>query len=197
MVKVSKIHQEELPIVGFVGLSHLGLITSTVLSTLGFKTICFDISNAIINDLKSQKTLITEPNLDEFLKLASVNQTFTNNFDDLKHCEVVYVSGDVPTDEFGKSDTKLIKDLALKISTLTENACIVILSQVNPGFTRAVSNLISNQLYYQVETLIFGDAINRSRLPERIIVGSLDKKMELNASLRYILEVYNLSLIHI
>ena len=191
MVKVSKINQEEFPIVGFVGLSHLGLVTSTVLSTLGFKTICFDISKTTINELKSQNTLITEPKLDEFLKLASINQTFTNDFDDLKHCKVIYVSGDVPTDEFGKSDTKAIKELALKISVLTKDACIVILSQVNPGFTRAISNLISNQLYYQVETLIFGDAINRSRLPERIIVGSLDKKMELNASLRCILEVYN------
>ena len=37
MVKVNKTSQAELPIVGFVGLSHLGLITSTVLSTLGFK----------------------------------------------------------------------------------------------------------------------------------------------------------------
>lgn len=195
MVKVDKNNQAELPIVGFVGLSHLGLITSTVLSTFGFKTICFDISKSTIKDLKSLKTSINEPELDNFLKLASINQIFTTDFDDLKQCKVIYVSDDVPTDELGKSDTKLIRESALRVSTLTKDACIVILSQVNPGFTRAISSQISNQLYYQVETLIFGDAIKRSRFPERIIVGSLDKKTALNPSLKCILEAYNCSIL--
>ena len=191
MVKVNKTSQSELPIVGFVGLSHLGLITSTVLSTLGFKTICYDLNKSTINDLKSLKTSINEPELDDVLKFASLNQTFTSDFDDLKQCEVIYVSDDVPTDEFGKSDTNLINDSALRVSTLTKDACIVILSQVNPGFTRAISSQISNQLYYQVETLIFGDAIKRSRSPERIIVGSLNNKTALNPGLKRILEAYN------
>ena len=98
MVKVNKTSQAQLPIVGFVGLSHLGLITSTVLSTLGFKTICFDLNKSTINDLKSLKTSINEPELDDVLKFASLNQTFTSDFDDLKQCEVIYVSDDVPTD---------------------------------------------------------------------------------------------------
>ena len=190
-----KTYQAELPIVGFVGLSHLGLITSTVLSTFGFKTICFDINKSTINELKSLKTSINEPELDNFLKLASINQIFTADFDDLKQCEVIYVSDDVPTDELGKSDTKSIRESALRVSMLTKDACIVILSQVYPGFTRAISSEISNKLYYQVETLIFGDAIRRSRFPERIIVGSLDKKMELNPSLKRILEAYNCSIL--
>lgn len=195
MVKVNKTSRAELPIVGFVGLSHLGLITSTVLSTLGFKTICFDLNKATVNDLKSLKTSINEPELGDFLKFASLNQTFTSDFDDLKQCEVIYISDDVPTDEFGKSDTKFINDSILRVSVLTENACIVILSQVNPGFTRAISSQVSNQLYYQVETLIFGDAIKRSKFPERIIIGSLNKKTELNSSLKRILEAYNCTIL--
>lgn len=195
MVKVKKTSQVELPIVGFVGLSHLGLITSTVLSTLGFKTICFDIKKSIIDDLKSLKTSINEPKLDEFLKLARTNQTFTSEFDDLKQCEVIYISDDVPTDVFGKSDTKSITDSILRVNMLAENACVVILSQVNPGFTRAISSQISNQLYYQVETLIFGDAIERAKFPERIIIGSSDKKTELNPSLKRILEAYNCTIL--
>ena len=191
MAKVHKTSSAELPIVGCVGLSHLGLVTSSVLSTLGFKTICFESNKSTVDELKSLKTSINEPELDDFLKLASMNQTFTSNFDDLKQCEVIYVSDDVPTDEFGKSNTKLIKESALRISALTKNACIVILSQVNPGFTRAISSQISNQLYYQVETLIFGDAIKRSRFPERIIIGSFNNKTAPNPSLKRILDAYN------
>jgi len=195
MSKVHKVTQRELPLVGFVGLSHLGLITSTVLSTLGFKTICFDDNEIMVNDLKSLKTAIVEPKLDVFLKSASINQSFTNNFDDLKECKVIYVSNDVPTNELGISDTRSIKESTLKINKLTKDACIVILSQVNPGFTRAMSGLISNELYYQVETLIFGDAINRSKLPERIIIGSFNKEIELNSDLRFILEIYDCPLL--
>jgi UDPglucose 6-dehydrogenase len=49
---------------------------------------------------------------------------------------------------------------------------------VPPGFTRTIKWPI-NQLYYQVETLIFGRAIDRALNPERFIIGSSDKVREL------------------
>ena len=42
---------------------------------------------------------------------------------------------------------------------------------MQPGFIRNI-NWSKNNLYYQVETLIFGDAVNRSINPEQIIIGS-------------------------
>ena len=47
---------------------------------------------------------------------------------------------------------------------------MVVLSQVKPGFMRMI-NFDHNRLYYQVETLIFGKAIERAIKPERLIIG--------------------------
>ena len=50
------------------------------------------------------------------------------------------------------------------------DAVMVILSQVSPGFTRPLPRPGAVK-YYQVETLIFGRAIERAMYPERFIVG--------------------------
>ena len=50
------------------------------------------------------------------------------------------------------------------------------MSQVQPGFTRNI-NWPKKYLFYQVETLIFGNAIERAEKPERIIVGTQDGKL--------------------
>jgi UDPglucose 6-dehydrogenase len=47
---------------------------------------------------------------------------------------------------------------------------MVILCQVPPGFTRSLTPS-KERLYYQVETLIFGQAVERAMHPERFIVG--------------------------
>ncbi len=50
---------------------------------------------------------------------------------------------------------------------------MVVLSQVPPGFTRSLSRPLETR-YYQVETLIFGRAVERALHPERFIVGCAD-----------------------
>src|SRR5208282_3885562 len=46
--------------------------------------------------------------------------------------------------------------------------------QVPPGFTRGVARVPHERLIYQVETLIFGRAVERALHPERFIVGCAD-----------------------
>src|SRR5262249_52641836 len=48
-----------------------------------------------------------------------------------------------------------------------------VLCQVPPGFTRALP-MPSDRLFYQVETLVFGRAVERATRPERYIVGCAD-----------------------
>jgi UDPglucose 6-dehydrogenase len=54
-----------------------------------------------------------------------------------------------------------------------KDAVIVVLSQVPPGYTRSKQR-DGRRLYYQVETLIFGRAVERALNPERFIVGCAD-----------------------
>ena len=50
------------------------------------------------------------------------------------------------------------------------------MSQVKPGFTDSIKWNKKN-LYYQVETLIFGEAVNRALKPEQFIIGTTDNKI--------------------
>ena len=71
---------------------------------------------------------------------------------------------------------------------------MILLSQVPPGFTRKLASelILSNdrelQLFYQVETLIFGRAVERALHPERIIVGCLDESVPLPSEYRQFLD---------
>ena len=72
---------------------------------------------------------------------------------------------------------------------MAPNAVLVVMSQVPPGFTRALP-LPQNRLFYQVETLMFGQALERATNPERLIVGCADPHCLLPVSYRRLLETF-------
>ena len=55
---------------------------------------------------------------------------------------------------------------------------MVILSQIKPGTINKLKKRKDIKLFYQVETLIFGESVERALFPERIIVGK-DKKIKI------------------
>ena len=68
------------------------------------------------------------------------------------------------------------------------------MSQVQPGFTRLI-NFDHRRLYYQVETLIFGNALERALKPERIIIGCDSSESKINKFLLNYLNNYNCPII--
>jgi len=85
----------------------------------------------------------------------------------------------VPTDDAGCSDLKPVDALLETVfAAARPDAVVVLLSQVPPGFTR-MRQRPGRILYYQVETLIFGRAVERALYPERYIVGCADSMQPL------------------
>jgi UDPglucose 6-dehydrogenase len=163
------------PVVGFAGMTHLGLISSAAVAARGFEVVCFDGDAALVERLRRQEWPILEPGFAELVRGNGKRQRFTSAFAELAGCDVVYVAPDVPTDDQGRSDiaglTRLIGDV---VSAMNSTAVMVVLSQVPPGYTRALRVLPPQRLYYQVETLVFGIAVERATKPERYIVGCAD-----------------------
>lgn len=167
------------PTIGFVGMTHLGLVSGISAAEKGFQVICFDQDENKINALNKNILLVSEPQLKELLIKNKSRVTFTNDTTDLKKCDVVYVAPDIATDDFGKSDLPPIDALLNLTFDVTRNdAVIVVLSQVPPGFSRARIKL-GRELYYQVETLIFGRALERALHPERYIIGCANPEQDL------------------
>lgn len=166
-------------IIGYVGLSHLGLVYSITAASKGFEVVAFDRDEQLCLDLNMGNLPISEPGLVELLNDNRDAIEFTHDPMRLATCSLVYISLDIETDDNGESDLSIIYDLiTLVLGYMDQEATMVILSQVPPGFHRTLLTKIRLDpdnsrlsLYHQVETLIFGKAVERALIPERIIVG--------------------------
>jgi UDPglucose 6-dehydrogenase len=176
--------------IAFVGMTHLGLVSGSGAAAKGFETVCYDPDAALIARLQKGELPVLEPDLDDLVVKNGVRQIFTADPAALGTCDVVYIAPDVPTDDTGGSDLTGIRTLIDNvIPWLGPQAILVVLCQVPPGFTRSLP-LPSDRLYYQVETLIFGRAVERTLLPERFIVGCADPEAELTAHFSRLLQAY-------
>src|SRR6202034_2638396 len=89
------------------------------------------------------------------------------------------------------SDLVPIRALIDRVAAnLRDDAILVILCQVPPGFTRTLAGIPKERLIYQVETLIFGRAVERAMHPERFIVGGADPARDLPPRYREVLEAF-------
>jgi UDPglucose 6-dehydrogenase len=159
------------PVIGFVGMTHLGLNSCIAAAEKGFELIGFDPSAQLISEINSGHFPVSEPQLVELAQKNKSHLSFTSDINELKKCDVVYVAPDVSTNDQGESDlTTITALLDLTLEATRPECVIVVLSQVPPGFTRGKLKA-GRSLYYQVETLIFGQAIHRALHPERYIIG--------------------------
>jgi len=178
------------PVIGFAGMTHLGLVSGISAAEKGFEMVLFDPAEARIAALQKRQLPVSEPQLDHLLHKNEGRITFSADPAVLKRCDVIYVAPDVPTDDTGASDLGPIDRLLERVfEAARQDAVIVVLSQVPPGFTRARQRP-GRTLYYQVETLIFGRAVERALYPERYIVGCADPSQPLPPPYRSLLEAH-------
>lgn len=178
------------PIIGYAGMTHLGLNSAVAAADRGFELICYDPDPLLVAALDRGELPVTEPDLPELLQKNAHRIKFTADANALATCDLVYVAPDVPTDDTGRSDLERIDALIRQVeAVLRPETVMVILSQVPPGFTRARMRP-GRLLHYQVETLIFGRAMERARFPERFIVGCADPGQPLPAVLAHFLRSF-------
>jgi UDPglucose 6-dehydrogenase len=180
------------PVVGFAGMTHLGLVSASAVAGAGFETICFDRDEGLVADLQRGRLGVLEPDLPELIAANGARQTFSANAADIARCDVVYLAPDIATDDEGRSDDGLLRELIELVRPfLRKDAVLVVLSQVEPGFTRSVSVPEPARRYYQVETLVFGRAVERATRPERYIVGCADPAQPLDPRYRAVLDAFD------
>jgi UDPglucose 6-dehydrogenase len=162
-----------------LGMSHLGLVYSSVFSQYVKTIVCYDEDKELIAKLRSSKVEIYEPNLAEDLKRNKKKFLFTDNYKDCEKSDLIFISLDSKTNKRNQVDLSNINKIFKKILKLniSNHIPIIFLSQLPLGFCENISKNIKNDIYYQVETLVFGNAIHRAKFPERIIVGSKNKKI--------------------
>jgi UDPglucose 6-dehydrogenase len=179
------------PTIAFAGMTHLGLVSAVAAASRGFDVVAFDPDVALTDALRRGDMPVTEPGLPELARDNTERLRFTSDLRRLSACDVVYVAVDVPTDRDGRSDLDPVRSMIGRAATaLGPDALLVILSQVPPGFTRTL-DVPPARLYYQVETLVFGRAVERATQPERFIVGAANPRRPLPAALAGFLQAFS------
>jgi UDPglucose 6-dehydrogenase len=168
--------------IGFVGLSHLGLVYSLATAAKGFGVVAFHPDAKLADQCSQGRFPIEEPGFVDLFHAQRERIAYTADPDRLGDCDLVFFALDIRTDAANRSDTAPLTQLIEEtLPRLRADAAVVILSQVSPGYTRRLVDSLTARgalngrtVHYQVETLIFGAAVQRAMEPERYIVGAAD-----------------------
>ena len=104
--------------VSIIGSGYVGLTTGTCLADLGHQVICVDNDLKKIEKLKSGKTPIFEPKLEELLqKNLNNNLTFVSDIAAaIKDSEVIFICVNTPPRTDGHADLKYVERVAREIA---------------------------------------------------------------------------------
>ena len=185
--------------VAFLGLSHLGIVTSAGWCSRGQRVVALDPDLPLVRRLERGELPVHEPGLPELIRRCGDQLHYSAAAADAAACSLVIVARDVPTTADNVSHTQVVLELVdWVLPHLVQDVVLVVMSQVPPGFTRALSQHIRAKrpdlrysLYYWVETLIFGDAVRRTLEPERQIVGAAEPTLPIAEEFRRGLERYD------
>ena len=179
------------PVIGFAGMTHLGVNSAAAAAAHGFTVLGYHEDPELIARLHRRELPVSEPGLDELVAAHAGRLSFTADAADLRACDIVYIAADVPTDDEAVSDLAPILALIERVAAvLRDDAVLVVLCQVPPGFCRTLTQVPPHRLIYQVETLIFGRGVERAMQPERFIVGTHDPAAPLPAAYARVLDAF-------
>lgn len=136
--------------VGFVGMTHLGLISASAARQNGFDVVGVDTHLIEVR--------LDEPGFSEF--------EYGFDFNVLRDCDLVFITHDV--DQL--ADVGRV-DKLFRLAEFHSDCPIVVMSQVPIGKTRELSQMNEAATFYQLDTLRMGDAMERALYPEMITVG--------------------------
>jgi UDPglucose 6-dehydrogenase len=171
-----------------IGTGYVGLVSGVCFSDLGNDVICVDNDENKINDLKKGKIPIFEPGLEELVIKNYKNKKLkfsTDLKDSIKKSDIIFICVGTPSKKNGDgADLTQIYSVSKEISKYINKFKIVITKSTVPVTTgdeiekifkmKVVKNKFS--IVSNPEFLREGDAIRDFIYPDRIVVGSNDKK---------------------
>tara|TARA_B100000902_G_C27270239_1_gene895894 strand:- start:501 stop:1787 length:1287 start_codon:yes stop_codon:yes gene_type:complete len=171
-----------------IGTGYVGLVSGVCFSDLGNDVICVDKDINKINLLKKGKIPIYEPGLSELVIKNYKNKKLKFSSDlktSVKNSDIIFICVGTPTKKSGSSaDLSQIYNVAKQISLSINKFKIIITKSTVPVTTgdqieKILSKKNSKNKFAVVsnpEFLREGEAIRDFTYPDRIVIGSNDKK---------------------
>ena len=170
-----------------IGTGYVGLVSGTCFADIGNQVICVDKDLKKINKLNSGFSPIYEPGLEELIKknFLAKRLSFTNNVKNaINASDIIFICVGTPTKKGTfEVDLSFINQCVKEILKYSKKRKIIVTKSTVPVGTgdkiekllkkkRKLFTLVSNP-----EFLREGEAIRDFRFPDRIIIGSNEKKV--------------------
>ena len=185
-----KAHQVDLK-VSVIGTGYVGLVTGACLADLGNDVVCLDIDAAKVASLQSGHVPIYEPGLEETVlrNVAAGRLRFTTDPTEAAvHGDYHFIAVGTPPNEDGSADIQYVHAAASNIARSMNRYGVVINKSTVPVGTGAqVDDIVAGILTERgvdfgfsvvsnPEFLKEGAAIDDFMNPDRVVIGSEDKK---------------------
>ncbi|KRP05400.1 MAG: UDP-glucose 6-dehydrogenase [Pelagibacteraceae bacterium BACL20 MAG-120920-bin64] len=171
-----------------IGAGYVGLVSGVCFSDLGNEVICVDKDLNKIENLKKGIIPIYEPGLNELVLKNFNNKRLkfsTNLKESVSKSDIIFICVGTPTKRNGSAaDLSQIYNVVKEISSSIAKFKIIITKSTVPVTTgdeieKIISKKISKKLFSVVsnpEFLREGEAIRDFTYPDRIVIGTNDKK---------------------
>jgi UDPglucose 6-dehydrogenase len=164
---------------------HLGLVTAACLADLGRTVVGFDQDAELIEELRNGRLPLFEPGLEELVAAGVARERLRFTVDPkeaLAGVRYAVIAYDTKVDDHDESDlSQVMASAALLARHLEDGSTVVVSSQVPVGTCERIEAAIrSNRpsLGFGIacvpENLKLGQAIERFKQPEMIVIGSDD-----------------------
>ena len=168
-----------------IGIWHLGSVTSACLAQLGHRVVGVDADARRVEELNRGAAPLFEPGLDELIaaNLAYGCLSFTTDpAEGLDGAAYAIIAHDTPVDEQDEVDlSPLFAAAALLAPHLESGATVIVSSQVPVGTCeqlamriRELNPSLDFGIAYTPENLRLGQAIERFRHPDMLVIGADD-----------------------
>jgi UDPglucose 6-dehydrogenase len=172
--------------ISIIGTGYVGLVQGACFADTGNSVICMDVDEKKIANLKKGIIPIYEPGLDEVVKRnTQYGRLFFST--DLKSAveksKIIFLCLPTPQSEDGSADLTHVLGVSEKIAGyLNEDKILISKSTVPVGTVERLEHLFKKKGQHTVEVvsnpefLKEGTALQDSLKPDRIIIGTRDKK---------------------
>ena len=169
--------------IAVIGTGYVGLVTGTVFADLGNDVICVDNNREKIDLLRTGKSPIYEPGLEEMLQhnLSDGRLTFTTDLEKaVRNSLVLFIAVGTPARENGETDLSYIEAVAKEIARAIDHYVVIVNKSTVPVGTgdlvrRIVEENRRRKVDFDVvsnpEFLKEGSAIQDMLHPDRIVIG--------------------------
>jgi len=171
-----------------IGAGYVGLVSGVCFSDLGNEVVCVDKDQNKINNLKNSIIPIYEPGLEELVKknYKAGRLSFTTNLSNaVKSSDVIFICVGTPTKKKGiGADLSQIFSVSKELSNYIKKFKIIVNKSTVPVITgdkveKIISKKVKKKFFSVVsnpEFLREGEAIRDFIYPDRIVIGTDDKK---------------------